>query len=237
MAFMSSLTYAVLKTRVARALGGQGDANMLLVAGDAINEAISYLNGRKDWNWSIVTSSTVTALVGGTADYTLDADYKKAYDVRIDQGGWRTVYPIDFRHYDRVRYNQELTMAPDFYTVHVTAAGAPTIRLHPTPDANGTIIVKYFRKISSLTLDAATLDMPQIHDHMLLALAKSYLCADRDAESPRTGFWMQRFEEEFRRLAADDDQLPDRDPVFLASSAWMTNRYDPTHPYFYLDER
>ena len=234
MSFMSTMTFGQAKTRIATSLGGQGDVNVLTLSGYALQHAIRYISGQKDWNWTL-TPATPIPLVVGTQDYALPTDFKKIYDAKIP--GYRELIYCDIREYNRADWAGSMD-SPCYYTV--VNYGTPRLtylRFLPAPVSDpGDVQVAYFRNISMPSLDATTLDIPAVYENMIIFLAKGYLLADRDAENARTAFWLGRGEDEMKRFKADDDYQPDRETRLIPAAEWMRPGWDRTHPYYYLDQ-
>lgn len=237
MAFMSALTFALAKSRVARAIGGQGGPALLLAAGDAIEEAFNEWNYRKNWNWTMDSLATIN-VVAGTSDYALSNSgsvHKACYSARLLTPSARTLKYLDQRDYDRAVWDQAPQGEPRLYT-ELYPSGVPTIRLLPTPAANGTLSVRFFRLMNAPVNDSDTLDVPRKYQNGLLWLAKAFFLADRDAENARTGYWTNKAEAEFIRCAADDETVPDRESVFKPAVEDGTGALDPTMPAYYLQD-
>lgn len=233
MAFMSEMTFGQAKSRVATALGGQGDANILTIAGYALQASMSYISGKKDWNWSL-TPATDIAVLGGTQDYALPVDFKKVYDARFS--GERELGWCDLREYNRADWNQASGMARWYSVLSYGTPRLDYIRLLPVPSTAHTLKLVYFRNILMPTADATTLDVPGVYENMVIWLGKAYLLADRDAENARTAFWLGRGEEELKGFKADDDYQPDRETRFISAAEHGHHGFDPTHPSYYLDD-
>ena len=231
--YMSAMTFAQAKTRVATALGGQGDSNILILAGYAIQAAIRYISAKRDWNWTMQAASDIT-IVAGTSDYALPTDFKKAHSVRIDS--LRPLAFIDLRYFNRVDYLQDNQPSMGYTTLSYGSPRLTYIRLVPTPSVGGTLKVFYYRNIEMPSADATTLDIPAVYENMIVWFAKGYLLADRDAENARTAFWLQRGEAELDAFKADDDKEPDRETRFIPMVEYAGPMYDPTHPYYYLPD-
>ena len=234
MAYMSAITYTVAKARIARALGGQGDAAMLGAAGECLSQAMSEWNMKRDWNWTLTTNADITT-VAGTSEYVLATNVKKMYDARLS-GNKRELSYIDEREWRNARWDQTTTGTPMFYTEVFMGTPLTTyIKLGPIPNSSGeTVIVRYFRKIAAPTADVDTLDIPAVYENGLIFLAKALILADRDAENARTSFFHTKAMEVLTHAIAEDDRQPDRGDRFIASAEHMKSAYDPTHPYFYL---
>lgn len=113
----------------------------------AIQEATKEWNTRGPWEFTKVTPITPITVVAGTASYDLPYDVYVIYDVRINTGGREyPVYPASRRHIDRVILDQSSQGSPFIYDLYRQGAEGK-IQLTPTPDAAGTLTIKYFRKL------------------------------------------------------------------------------------------
>lgn len=235
MAFLSSITFSQAKSRIARAIGGQGDAAVLGAAGEALTMAISEWNMKRDWNWALTPAADIPTVIG-TQDYVLPTNVKKIYEVHIGNPP-RSLAFIDEREYKRSRWDQTIRGLPIWYTS--IYAGTPLtsyIRLYPIPASVIAVTVRYFRNLAAPTLDADTLDIPAIYENGLLWLAKALFLADRDAENARTGFWQQKADHIMTKAIEQDDREPDRETRLIPAAEHMRGAYDPTHPYYYLGD-
>lgn len=236
MAFLSSITFAQAKSKVARALGGQGDTNVLAVAGEAIVQAFSEWDMARDWNWMMTTAAAIPTVVD-TQDYALPDDVKKIYDVRLGTANKRELYYVDEREYRRARWDQTVRGVPVWYTQ--IYSGTPLtnyIRLFPIPAVVDDLYVRYFKELTAPGVDADTLNIPRKYENGIIWLAKAFLMADRDAENARTNVWGVKAQAILVKAIAEDDRQPDRETRMIPAAEHMRGSYDPTHPYYYLED-
>lgn len=235
MAFLSSITFLQAKTRIARSIGGQGDAAVLGAAGESLNQAVSEWNMKRDWNWTLTTAADIPTVVG-TQDYVLPTNVKKMYEVHIGSPARSLAY-IDEREYKRSRWDQTIRGLPIWYTEIFSGTPLTTyIRLYPIPASVVNVSVRYFRNMAAMSADGDTLDIPAVYENGLLWLGKALFLADRDAENARTGFWQQKADAIMNKAIEQDDRQPDRDSRLIPAAEHMRGAYDPTHPYYYLGD-
>jgi hypothetical protein len=162
-------SFAVLKKRVARIVGGQNDPTKLAEAGEYINAAIRIFN-TKLYECNKVKSSTITC-TGGVG--TLPTAFYKEIECRLTDSTGAKVRQLDYR--DWVDFNDTFDgassglPAPTYYTLfNVHTLGQ--VELLPNPSTTAYVQLAYYRRFSELVADSESLDAPQeIEEALVLA--------------------------------------------------------------------
>jgi len=208
----SSITYTQAQTRVAEAVGASS-TNELNRALYAIQAAFQHWNNK--FNWPFLAATATATVVGGTADYSLPANFKSIYTVRLTTLN-RTLAYLPRRQYDRAVWNQSQSGDPTHYSLFLAGLDNGQITLIPTPGSGDTLGLRYFRRMTVPPSAGATaIDIPQDYESYVLALAKALYLIDKGAEESKWGFWKNYAEEGMTFAKGSDTRIPDDDLVFI----------------------
>ena len=160
------------------------DPEAKAVAVDGINEAILTLNTRL-WHWAVQTQDI--ALVADDGDYTLNASFKAPFHATFLDSNDKEVARVhweDPKTFQRFFYDRTSSGAPNRYTV-INAHKNGLVYLSKAPDSGHVatypkLRIVYYKRIATLTDDAARLDAPSEVETFLTWSAKGYVASVYD---------------------------------------------------------
>ncbi len=140
------------------------------------------------------TSSTLTfsaniPILTGVDSYNVPNDFSGAYDARLTDGEKSPVRYIDLRSWDRVTNDQTLQGLVECYTTYNPVSegtqnfGAIRLKVFKVPNANRTMLLRYFRKFN---VTATSIDVPDNYLYQFLDYARGLLLKNKIAmENPQ----------------------------------------------------
>jgi len=222
----TTVTYAQAKARVARSIQGSSQANALSEAGECIGDAVRWWNHR-DWKLLMDEAASIT-VSANVSDYDLPTDFKHAYTVRLAQA---PLFFLSQRDWDRYVYDQTGTSGSTHYTT--ARVGAENkIRLVPTPSAEDTLSINYYKALTIPSQDDAELGWPDMWVEPILSYARSLLCAERGMTA-KSQFYMAQALAGYRRCRAQDLVQPDQE---ITQQPAPNGAYPPGTSWYYVRE-
>lgn len=175
-------------------------------------------------------SSTTANVTVYRRDYPLLSDMKYIYSVKLLQTG-RTLLAMDERLYDQM-VGLDTPSTPTHYTLFPQGERA-LLRLVPTPVAEDTLLIKYFRRMTVPSSGGETLDIPQDYENYIISLAKGLYLMDKGADEKSRFHWQLGLSGLAQARAADN-RVPDMDQGFIPGNV-VPVQYGPNSVWPYLD--
>ena len=225
---------------VASAIGDAADTAILEEAANLILASLEELSLHK-WEFlRRIQTISVTSALG--ADYSLNSDFVKVYDLRFTTGSQVPLTYLRQRDYDRMSTSQT-TGTPTHYTLFPGSAqiaadpqhSTTTIRFIPGPSASATAVLKYYRGMAIVDDDGDTLDLPRRYQYWPVYQAKAMILADHGKENSRISYWQGKADRLISQMKSDDQEETDEDLGFM-SQRESVGAFDRTHPYAALAE-
>jgi hypothetical protein len=164
-------------------------------------------------NSHTVTLSADIPIKSGTADYNLPADFNSSYTLRHIEGSKDWLKYIEQRYWDRITSDQTINGQAEAYTTYNPISeltqnyGEKRLRLFRTPDSDGLLRLRYFRKFDTAK---ATIDIPDEYLYKFLDHARAMLIEVKRAADDPSGF-MASARASFEDAKANDEAPNDDD--------------------------
>lgn len=231
---MAILTFAQAKAQVAQAIGNSTDTDALTEAGSEIQRVVEELN-LKDMDW--MTAEQTIPLVAGTDEYNLNADFRKIYSVRLETNK-RPLKYIEQRVWDRSIYDQTSNRTPWGYNIFPRSSNTVAqIRILPPPASVENILVKYYKLMTSPSVDGTALDIVERYQAWIIYQARANILANHGENDARIGFWQGKADRMLAQMLDESQVQPDNDegfrPGFTGDRVFPGDVPDAWYGWFY----
>lgn len=228
-------TFGALKTSAAKILGGESQAKIKELAGDGILRGIDDLNMKHLFRFGSKQSAD-TALVSGTATYSLASDFFAVQEVQLIDTNSKTHTTLEYipwGQFNALEPQQTSTGRPIYWTSRNTFDDG-TITLYPTPDAsaaaNYTYRITYYERIARPSLDDDIISAPRELQEILVTYAEYHLLMLRSRNNP---YAIEAKWQEYERKRQQFVESTEREPS--ANLQWVMgvdvrsgdSQYDP----------
>lgn len=175
-------SFASLKKRVARIVGGHNDAVTLGEAGEYINAAVRSFN-TKLYDCNKVKSGVITCTNGIG---TLPVAVYKEIECRLTNSAGDKVRQLQYRDWADYQstFAESASTIPSatYYTLFNTHA-LGQVELLPNPSGTSYVKLTYYRRLPLLSDDSESLDAPQEIEEALVLWAQAEMLRTKNPES------------------------------------------------------
>ncbi len=193
---------------------------MFAAAGRVTATAAGGFGFAETFNASLIPTATAVYTVTANRDfYTIPADWKQPYDVRM-LGAQTTLRPIGRRHYDR-SVTSEFTAASPLYYDIFGIGGKGKLRLLRPPAFTDRLQLRYYRHLQAT---ADPLDIPANFEPYFIAFAKWHFLVDKADASERATTWFNFARDGMMQMLKNSVTTPDDDLMMLPGAySWNMN--------------
>ena len=178
-------------------------------------QASRLLNSRARWSSVSDTIGTTTA---GTSAYSVTSSIIDLEAVLVDGSPYQ---PISPGQYDQLSSGRSTVVGAQYYVFEYTSAGAPQIRLFPTPDESGLAITgRWVKDLATPTWASDDPPYPTDFDYALENMAIAIGKARLDEELADADWFEARFREEIGQLMARKRWRGSKGPVQIGVSGF-----------------